>query len=98
MKKKQNKTRKSYSPEFKREAIDLAKEIGATAAAEKLGVESPQTIGAWLRYDKKIAEDAEFKEIEQLRAENKQLRRELQSEKKAVAILRDAAAFFVRIN
>ncbi len=94
MKKEQKNTRKSYSPEFKREAIDLAKDIGATAAAQKLGLSSPQALGAWIRYDKRITEDAEFQELEEARKEIKRLRKELESEKKAVAILRDAAAFF----
>lgn len=94
MKKKQRKTRKSYSSEFKAQAIELAKEIGATEAAEKLGIESPQTLGAWLRYSKKMEQDQEFRELEEAKKEIKRLRRELESEKKSVAILRDAAAFF----
>ncbi len=94
MKKEQRKTRKSYSPEFKSQAIQLAKEIGAQEAADKLGISSHQTISAWVRYDKKLEIDTEFREIEQLKAENKRLKKELDSEKKAVVILKDAAAFF----
>ena len=71
MSKKQRKPRKSYSPEFKSQAIELAKDIGAKKAAEKLGIESSQTLGAWFRYSQKLDEDAEFKEMEQLKAEVK---------------------------
>ena len=94
MKKQTKKTRKSYPPEFKEQAIQLAKEIGTKQAAEKLGIESVQTISAWVRYSKKIEKNADFRELEQLRAENKKLKKELDSERKSVAILKDAAAFF----
>lgn len=95
MKKKQTKrTRKSYPPEFKEQAIQLANEIGSKEAAEKLGIENFQTLAAWVRYSKKLSESSEFREIEELKAENKRLKKQLESEKKAVAILKDAAAFF----
>lgn len=94
MKNQTKKTRKSYSPEFKEQAIQLAKEIGATQAAEKLGIESVQTISAWVRYSKKLEENQEFRELEEAKAEIKKLRKELDSERKSVAILKDAAAFF----
>ncbi len=88
------KNRKSNLPEFKREAIDLAREIGALEAAEKLGIPNPQTIGSWLRYDKRITEDAEFHEHGQARKEIKKLRKQADEDKKVIAILRDATAFF----
>jgi len=94
MSKKQRKIRKSYSPEFKSQAIELAKEIGSKKAAEKLGIENSQTLGAWFRYSQKIDEDSEFKEIEQLKAENKRLKKEANEDKKVIAILKDATAFF----
>jgi len=53
-----------------------------------------QTLSAWIRYSKKMEEDADFKDIERLKAENKKLKKELESEKKAVGILKDATAFF----
>ena len=64
----------------------MAKEIGAKQAAEKLGIESFQTLAAWVRYSKKMDEDAEFRELEEAKAEIKRLRKELDSEKKAEAI------------
>jgi len=94
MKKTKKKTRKFYSPEFKTQAIELAKEIGTKQAAEKLGIESFQTLSAWIRYSKKIDENAEFQELESVKKEIKKLKKELETEKKAVAILKDAAAFF----
>ena len=94
MKKQTKKTRKSYPPEFKEQAIQLAKEIGTKEAAEKLGIGSVQTISAWVRYFKKLDESQEFRELEDAKAEIKRLRKELDSERKSVAILKDAAAFF----
>ena len=94
MSKKTKKPRQSYSPEFKLEAIELAKEIGAKEAAEKLGIKSLQTISAWVRYSKKVEEDDSFRELEEAKKEIKRLKKELDIEKKSVAILRDATAFF----
>ena len=94
MSKKKSKTRKSYPPEFKAEAVKLAKEIGLKQASEKLGIGSTQVLGAWSRHAKKLEEDADFRNLEALRAENKRLKKELETERKSVAILKDAAAFF----
>ena len=94
MSKKQRKSRKSYSPGFKSQAIELAKEIGVKKAAEKLGIENSQTLGAWFRYSQKLDNDSEFKEIEQLKTENKRLKKEANEDKKVIAILKDATAFF----
>lgn len=94
MKKDKKQNRKSYSEEFKNQAIDLAKEIGTKEAAEKLGINGHQTIGAWLRYSKKMEENLEFRELEEAKAEIKKLRKEAAEDKKVIAILKDAAAFF----
>ena len=93
-------TRKSYSQEFKTQAIEieLAQELGAQKAAEKLGISNVQTIGAWVRYSKKMAEDEEFCTMEQLKAENKELRKELADERQNVAILKDCTRFFCMEN
>ena len=88
------KNRKSYSPELKAQAIELAKEVGTKKAAERLGIENAQTLGAWVRYDKKINESEEFRELEAAKKEIKRLRKELESKEKDMAILKDAAAFF----
>ena len=39
------KVRKSYSQEFKIQAIELAKELGSKKAAEKLGIVCQEIIG-----------------------------------------------------
>ena len=83
-----------YSTEFKSQAIELAKEIGAEKAAEKLGIGNHQTLGAWVRYSKKVDGNQDFRELEKLREENKRLKKELEYEKRSVAILKDATAFF----
>ncbi|MCY4644224.1 MAG: transposase [Bacteriovoracales bacterium] len=88
------KTRKSYSQEFKTQAIELAKELGSKEAAEKLGIKNFQTLAAWARYSKKMAEDEEFRTMEQLKAENKKLKKELADERQTVAILKDCTRFF----
>ena len=93
MKKSKDK-RVRYSPEFKKQAIELAKELGSSKlAADKLGIQSFQTLAAWVRYDKKITEDGEFRENERLKEENKKLKKQLEHEKKCTAILKDAMAF-----
>jgi transposase-like protein len=95
MKKKTTKrTKNSYSTDFKTSAIELAKQIGTQQAADKLGIKSIQTLSAWIRYSKKLDSDDEFRDIEKLKAENKKLKKELESEKKITAILKDATAFF----
>ena len=92
MGKKKGKSRKSYPPGFKAEAVELAKEIGLKQAAGKPGIGSPQALGA----AKKLEEDADFRNLEALRAENKRLKKQLEVERKSVAVLKDAAAFFYR--
>ena len=95
---KKMKSRKTYTSEFKTQAIDLAKELGVKKAAEKLGISNSQTLAAWVRYNKKIAEDAEFRSTEELKKELKKVKKELEEERKVTAILRDAAVFFCREN
>ena len=94
MKKEKKKNRNSYSQEFKIQAIDLAKEIGTKEAAEKLGIDSSQTIGAWVRYTNKMEESSEFQELEVAKTEIKRLKKQAAEDKKVIAILKDAAAFF----
>ena len=94
MTKKKKKIRQTYSAEFKSQAIELAKDIGIKAASQKLGIENCQTLGGWVRYDKKLAQNTEFQELERLKAENKRLKKELEIEKRSVNILKTAAAFF----
>ena len=48
MSRKTIKNRKSYSQEFKAQAIELAKELGAKKAAKKLEIKNFQTLAAWV--------------------------------------------------
>lgn len=89
--------RRTYTPEFRREAVRLVVEQGLTAAkvAEDLGV-SRNTLYAWvqeLREEIKAtgtgAERSEAEELKRLRKEVEQLRLERD-------ILKKAAAYFAR--
>ncbi len=96
---KKAKGRSSYTPEFKRQAIDLANELGSIQeAAVKLGITSIQTLAAWVRHDKKKTSDSAYNELQAMKEENKRLKKELEREKKVTAILRDATAFFCQEN
>lgn len=94
MKKNDKEKRQNYSSEFKAKAVELADEIGAKETAQKLGIKNLQTLTTWIKYSKKLEQDDDFRDLEQLKAENKQLKRELAKEKKVTAILKDATAFF----
>ena len=96
--KKSKKTRKSYSAEFKIQAIELAKEWGVKKASDKLGLLGRQTLAAWVRYDKKVSFDKEFRASEELKMELKKVKKELEETRKINAILKDAAAFFCKEN
>ncbi len=83
--------RRSYSEEFKREAVELVSEQGYSVAeaARNLGVH-PNLLGTWKRKfaaereDDSLTED-ERMEMAELRAENKRLRMERDILKKATA-------------
>ena len=90
-----------YSPEFRERAIILGREIGASHAGEKLGVECSllskliqgKDLGMTVNKDdsasaeSKSAALAAAKEIQKLRRENEEL-------KKANFILKEVATFF----
>ena len=86
--------KEKYSEEFKRKAIELAGEIGAKEAVEKLGLSNPQTIGSWKRYLLPNEEKEKKQDIASLLEEVKRLKKELAYEKRSVAMLREATAFF----
>ena len=92
-------TRKKYSEEFKKDAVDLFKSASYSRAevARRLGI-SPSILGRWIgeaESDNKAREaghptEKELKaEIQRLRAENKRLEMERE-------ILKKAAAFFAK--
>ena len=90
--------RRVFSPEFRGEAIKLAKEPGQSIAklAKNLNV-TPTTLRAWIKQDDVdggrgpagALTTAEKQELVQLRRENKQLRMERE-------ILKKATAFFAK--
>ena len=92
------KTRIPRTPEFKKQAIVLATEIGVSEAAEKLGIKSVQTLASWVRHDKKKNTDSAYNELLEAKEEIKRLKKDLEKEKKVTAILRDATAFFCQEN
>lgn len=89
---------RNYTPEFREQAIQLAKQLGsARASAEKLGIPEA-TVGGWCTRKKKgkllsgakiasAAGETPEEELKRLRKENDEL-------KKVNYILKRAAAFF----
>jgi transposase len=81
-----------YSPEFRKEAVELVKRTGRSAnqIASELGV-SQSSLSRWIRQAKVSQEGSDVfdrnAEIKQLRKENERLRMERD-------ILKKAAAFF----
>lgn len=93
------KGRKSYTPEFRKQAISLSNELESVAlACEKLGIKSVQTLAAWIKHDKKKTTDTSFSELLEAKEEIKRLKKDLEREKKVTAILRDATVFFCQEN
>lgn len=92
------KTRIPRTPEFKKQAIALAAELGVPEAAEKLGIKSIQTLASWVRLDKKKNTNSAYNELQEAKEEIKRLKKDLEKEKKVTAILRDATAFFCQEN
>ena len=84
-------SKRQYTLEFKQQAAELAKEIGISQAALKLGV-SVSAIRQW----KKKAEESNSKPKcgMVLEEENRRLRKEVEELKKVNYILKRAAAFF----
>ena len=85
------KRRRQFSPEFKQDAVKLAEKIGATAAAEKLGIH-PNNLHKWKT--KKNLPVEKSQDILRLQLEVKRLKKELAEEKAVVEFLKKATAFF----
>jgi transposase-like protein len=89
---------RTYTLEFKEQALQLAKEMKSAAkAAGKLGI-PVSTIHGW-RNRKKFgvlngASDGDIPSHESIEEENKRLRKEVEELKKVNHILKRAAAFF----
>jgi transposase len=88
-----------YSDEERAEALKLADEIGAAAAAQRLGI-CVDSIYGWRNREKNRCSiaNATGKPLSEheLRAENVRLAKELKEAKAEVEILQDALGFFVK--
>jgi len=90
---------KKYTKEEQMEALKLAEEIGAAAAAQRLGI-NENTIYSWRTRVKKqkIVFDRNGRQMseEEIKAENNRLRKELKQAQEDIEILQDALGFFVK--
>ena len=85
--------RKTYTPEFKSEALKLAKLKGVSAAAKELGIYEFQLYN-WRTSAKTKASTSE-REAE-LAAEVAKLKRQLAEQAEDLAILKKAATYFAK--
>lgn len=89
---------KKYSVEERQEALKLANEIGARAAADRLGIKI-DTMYTWISKARKgipgFAEENVNKTTDDPKR-LKQLERELQEAREEIEILQDALGFFVK--
>jgi len=86
-------TRRRYSPEFKREALALAEKVGVPEAAAQLSLQSSQIYG-WRTKAQANARQGEAERA--LAAENARLKRQLAEKEQEVAILKKASAYFAK--
>ena len=95
-----NKYNKRYSPEFKRDAVELVRSSGrgVTEVARELGV-SPEGLRGWVkqaRIDAGQNSGGELTSAE--REELRELRRKTREQEQVISILKKAAAFFAQDN
>lgn len=90
---KNTQPRKRHSIEFKNEALQLAKQIGVTNAAEQLGLHTSQ-IYQWRSAADKKTSTSEREST--LATENAKLKREKAELEKEVEFLKKAAAYFAK--
>ena len=88
-----------YSAEERSEALKLADEIGAAAAAQRLGMNADTIYGWWNRakHEGIVLNNAgQPTSGDELRAENTRLGKELRKAREEVQILQDALGFFAK--
>ena len=90
-------TRRKYTPEFKREAVELANQPGQTitGVARDLGIR-PNLLGRWKRELSEQGQQAFGGQGVARDQELMKLRRELAQVKKERDFLKDAAAYFAK--
>ena len=87
------KKRKRYSAEFKSGVLGLADQVGVAGAAKQLGLHESQ-LYAWR---KKARYEASRSETEKsLAIENAKLKRQVAKQDDELALLKKAAAYFVK--
>lgn len=92
---------RKYSNEFKVEAVRLAESVGVAEASKRLGV-ADANLRNWIdrvRGDKRKSEEpakAGKKTLAEVEAENSRLRRELESARLDLEIVKKAAAYFAK--
>ncbi|MCT1608071.1 IS3 family transposase [Nesterenkonia massiliensis] len=87
-----NRKRRSFTPEYKKEAARLVIDTERTikAVADEIGVK-PQTLGRWVEAERQATQPAKRRTVEELEAENARLARELYEAKKDNEFLGKAA-------
>ena len=90
---------KRYAKEERREALKQAEEIGAAAAARRLGI-NVDTLYGWRSREKERSAAVEAavggRSEAELVAENEELREQLNQARQDVQILQEALGFFVK--
>lgn len=73
-----NRKRRSFTPEYKKEAARLVIDTERTikAVADEIGVK-PQTLGRWVEVERQATQPAKRRTVEELEAENARLSKEL---------------------
>ena len=91
------KSRRTFDPQFKREAVELSRKIGVRQAAEDLGI-TESNLRNWKKQVDRHGSEAFLPSAERtdLEAENRRLRRELDIAREERDILQKAAAFFAK--
>ena len=90
---KQKPKRQRHSDEFKSEALALADRIGASAAANELGIHASQIYG-WR--SKTVAAKSRSAVEQEQATEIARLKRQLHDQAEELAILKKASAYFAR--
>ena len=92
---RQKKVRKRYSFEYKQEAIELSKKLGASQASKQLDI--PLSCLQRWKSQKNIPVE-KSQDVVKLQAEVRRLKKELSEEKAVVEMLKKATAFFSKEN
>jgi transposase len=87
------KSNKKHTTDFKLEALKLADRVGATEAAEKLGI-YPSQIYSWRTAINNKRTQGERESI--LATENARLKRQLAEQAEELEILKKAATYFAK--